>query len=78
MRNLNKIGLSATLVAGGLAALVLPACGDSKKMDPWNVPARIDEGREAFRHDTFGDEQFWTGTLKMNRSFRPRSIRSPP
>jgi cytochrome c5 len=23
-------------------------------------------GQEVFRNDTFGDEQFWTGTLKMN------------
>jgi hypothetical protein len=23
-------------------------------------------GQEIFRFDTFGDEQFWTGTLRMN------------
>jgi mono/diheme cytochrome c family protein len=28
--------------------------------------ARIDEGREIFRFDTFGDEQFWTDQLRMH------------
>jgi mono/diheme cytochrome c family protein len=29
--------------------------------------AALEEGREIFRHDTFGDEAFWTGTLGMHR-----------
>lgn len=28
--------------------------------------ARRHEGKEIFRHDTFGDEQFWTGVLRMH------------
>src|SRR5690349_4312739 len=31
---------------------------------PDGVPAR---GRHIFRHDTFGDEPFWTDTLKLNQ-----------
>ena len=27
---------------------------------------RIAEGRDVFRHDTFGDERFWTDVLRMN------------
>ena len=29
-------------------------------------PEAIGEGQQAFRFDTFGDEQFWTDTLRMN------------
>ena len=29
-------------------------------------PALVDEGREIFRHDTFGDEKYWTDTLRMH------------
>ena len=28
----------------------------------------VDEGRETFRHDTFGDEQFWGGALGLHRA----------
>ena len=28
------------------------------------------DGQEVFRHDTFGDEQFWTGTLRMNEAIQ--------
>ena len=31
-----------------------------------DTPAVAVNGRDVFRHDTFGDEAFWTGTLKMN------------
>jgi len=29
-------------------------------------PARLAEGERIFRHDTFGDEKFWTDTLRLN------------
>lgn len=29
-------------------------------------PALVQEGKEIFRYDTFGDETFWTDVLKMN------------
>jgi mono/diheme cytochrome c family protein len=31
-----------------------------------NDPAGVTEGREIFRHETFGDERLWTDTLRMN------------
>lgn len=30
------------------------------------VPAHVTEGRRIFRYDTFGDEQLWTGVLRMH------------
>jgi mono/diheme cytochrome c family protein len=40
------------------AALALPACDEGS--------AATADGREVFRHDTFGDERFWTDTLRMH------------
>ena len=44
------------------AALGAWSCGDQDADDP----QQIDEGREIFRYDTFGDERFWTDTLRMH------------
>jgi hypothetical protein len=30
--------------------------------------AMIEEGRQTFRHDTFGDEAFWGDTLKLHQA----------
>jgi hypothetical protein len=39
-------------------------------MDPTMAAATrmVDEGRQTFRHDTFGDEQFWGGALRLHRA----------
>lgn len=57
--------------AGALGALVvvlagsfLASCGEDGPTAP--NPALIAQGREIFRFDTFGDEQFWTDTLRMH------------
>ena len=44
------------------AALMIAACGGSDG-DP---AADIEQGRQTFRHDTFGDEAFWTDQLRMH------------
>jgi hypothetical protein len=33
-----------------------------------NAQRMVDEGRQTFRADTFGDEAFWTGALKLERA----------
>ena len=35
-----------------------------------SAEAMIDEGRQTFRFDTFGDEDFWGGTLKLHEAVR--------
>ena len=35
----------------------------------------IQEGRQAFRFDTFGDEAFWTGTLKLDQTIKGAGYR---
>jgi mono/diheme cytochrome c family protein len=51
---------SALLLA---SALVAASCASPSAPDR---VALIEEGREIFRHDTFGDERFWTDTLRMH------------
>ncbi|RJG22203.1 c-type cytochrome [Massilia cavernae] len=50
------------------AALILTACGgdDAEPLPPDPGPALVEEGRQVFRFDTFGDEAQWTDTLRMH------------
>ena len=50
--------------SAGIAAVVA-ACGGSDA-PPLDQAALAAEGKQIFRSDTFGDEVFWTDTLKMN------------
>src|ERR1041384_8182697 len=64
----------------GIALLALSACtaapaavtdqAVSSKNDPVKAAAAamIDEGRQTFRFDTFGDEAFWGGTLRLHEA----------
>jgi mono/diheme cytochrome c family protein len=44
-----------------LLAALATACGEQV-----DAEARLEEGREIFRHDTFGDERQWTDVLRMH------------
>ncbi len=55
------------------AALATAACDDSQptasfeRANPRPLdPALVRQGREIFRHSTFGDEAFWTDTARMH------------
>src|SRR5438309_216371 len=52
------------IVACGLTVFVA-ACDQSTGLSP-NDPALIASGKDIFRFDTFGDETFWTDTLRMH------------
>ncbi len=60
---------AAVSVALGLS---LAGCGGSDDAPASQVPQvpldpqLVAAGQQTFRHDTFGDETFWTDTLKMN------------
>jgi cytochrome c553 len=47
-----------------LATGLLVACGGDSPTGP--SPDQLRQGQETFRFDTFGDEQFWTDTLRMH------------
>ena len=52
------------LGASACVATVVAACGGSDA--PTLEETLAAEGKQIFRYDTFGDEVFWTDTLKMN------------
>jgi mono/diheme cytochrome c family protein len=56
--------LSPRVLCGALLALV--ACGDGDKGPTEPSPDDEAEGKEVFRFDTFGDETFWTDTLRLH------------
>jgi mono/diheme cytochrome c family protein len=55
-------------VLSATTALLLAGCGGGGGGDaaPASPTAQVLEGREIFRHETFGDEIFWTDQLRMN------------
>src|SRR4051812_6999945 len=55
-----------TLGALMVALLALPACDQQQKAPVQDDPALVEEGRQVFRQDTFGDERLWTDTLRMH------------
>lgn len=55
-----KHPLSTPFVA---AALLAAACGGGSDNDD---AALIEQGKQIFRHDTFGDEALWTDTLRLH------------
>jgi mono/diheme cytochrome c family protein len=57
------VRLVLSVVAFG-AAVSMGACSDDGSSGP--DPQVIASGREIFRHDTYGDEKFWTDTLRMH------------
>ena len=58
MRSLPTMALTAALLA---------ACGGGSHQDE---QAEIDQGKQIFRFDTFGDETQWTDTLRMHEVIR--------
>jgi L-fucose mutarotase/ribose pyranase (RbsD/FucU family) len=58
---------AAALLAALAAAATLASCGggDGLNIVDTNVAVQA-SGRQIFRHDTFGDEIFWTDKLRMN------------
>jgi mono/diheme cytochrome c family protein len=61
----------AVLIAVGTTAGALGlACNESGTTSPDTEPldpALVAQGKTVFRHDTYGDETFWTDTLRMHQ-----------
>ena len=63
------IKLAGALVAVGIVVGLASSCGESAPTAP--EPERLDSavvaaGRDIFRFDTYGDEKYWTDTLRMH------------
>ena len=68
MRFLSLLVVIATLAAcGGSDGSIslAPPSAEAASQDP-HAPAALSDGQSIFRFDTFGDETFWTDTLRMH------------
>ncbi|HEX5422970.1 MAG TPA: hypothetical protein VFW94_05425 [Candidatus Acidoferrales bacterium] len=72
-----KLRIAAASLAAGMAftigllfTRINPAHAESTNQDPViaNAAAKIQQGRQVFRFDTFGDQAFWGDTLKLHRA----------
>ena len=73
MRNNRKISavfLLLAIVGSVVLILVRKATAQSPPADPIadNAQSMVTEGRRIFRFDTFGDEAFWGGALKLHQA----------
>jgi Cytochrome c len=77
LRTGTELSRKLLLVASMAAPLAVIACGSSHggSNDQQGPPsadddalAMVAEGRETFRHDTFGDEDFWGGKLRLHEA----------
>jgi hypothetical protein len=62
--------VSIAAVSAAAASQQNPATGgeDSDRLISGNARAMIEEGRQTFRYDTFGDEAFWSDALKLHQA----------
>ena len=51
-------------VLAGIAGL--QSCEGNGPLEPSIDPTLAEEGKQIFRYDTFGDEKYWTDTLRMH------------
>jgi mono/diheme cytochrome c family protein len=51
---------------GACAVLLSAGCGDPRSETDTSGESLVAAGQEVFRFDTFGDEVFWTDTLRMH------------
>ena len=77
--------LAALVFSAGLVALLASTSSSPPRLTKndqainANGLKMINDGRQIFRYDTFGDEAFWTGVLRINeplRSLTPRKALS--
>src|SRR4051794_32071431 len=67
------VGAMAVVTAGASLTLArpdtrLPAASGGSRDARAHALELVREGREIFRHDTFGDEAFWGDTLKLHQA----------
>jgi mono/diheme cytochrome c family protein len=61
-----RLGVIGALFVGSGLGLML-ACGDNGPAGPEPLdPTLVTQGKDIFRFDTYGDETFWTDTLRIH------------
>lgn len=61
------IAVALTFVAGPIVSKTIKLLGFDKQIDE-NAERMLNEGRQTFRFDTFGDEAFWGDSLKLHQA----------
>src|SRR4029078_4062135 len=51
-----------------IATLALVQCTKDKNSSTDDDPALVAQGKNIFRNDTFGDEDFWSGLLHLDKA----------
>ena len=69
-RKISAVFLLLAIVGAVVLIVVRKATAQSPPADPIadNAQSMVTEGRRIFRFDTFGDEAFWGGALKLNQA----------
>lgn len=57
---------SAVRLAGALSAALVASCGGGDDNRAAEQAALVEQGRQIFRFDTFGDEAQWTDALRLH------------
>lgn len=73
------IGAAAAIMLRATTSLARPGEGDASRGSfdqqiTRNVHDLFEEGRQAFRFDTFGDEAFWGDTLKLHQAIEGAAL----
>jgi mono/diheme cytochrome c family protein len=61
-----RVRPTPSFAAVALGCIITGIAGCSNDGPPEPTPAQITEGKQTFRFDTFGDETFWTDTLRLH------------
>jgi hypothetical protein len=67
-------GISALLVAVAFWGITGSAFAQDGDTIAENAQRMLEEGRQTFRYDTFGDEAFWGGTLKLHQAIAGEAL----
>lgn len=63
-----KYKREALIVLSIITVVTLAQCRKNKDL-PENInPALINDGKQIFRYDTYGDEEFWSGLLHLDKA----------
>jgi len=70
------LGVVALFGLVGFASKLNPTSSPADQVIASNATRMIEEGRQTFRFDTFGDEDFWGGVLRLHEAIRTVSPRT--
>src|SRR5215211_825116 len=62
--------LSILLISVAFWGITQPVVAQDEDPIAANAQSMIEEGRQTFRYDTFGDEAFWGDTLQLHQAIQ--------